>query len=113
MAVDQAGTIKGCPPLIVRLFRRNPPFYHPTTSRNHFPSHIVREGRRFAQRNGNVAGSIPDSVPSRSHASEFVPAVGEIARHYGIPPLEYCRRALLLRLKADGVCLEEYEGEAA
>ena len=45
--------------------------------------------------------------------SEFVPAVGEIARHYGIPPLEYCRRALLLRLKADGVCLEEYEGEAA
>jgi hypothetical protein len=43
---------------------------------------------------------------------EFVPAVSEIARHYGIPPLEYCRRALLLRLKADGVCLEEYEGEA-
>jgi hypothetical protein len=45
--------------------------------------------------------------------SEFVPAVSEIARRYGIPPLEYCRRALLLRLMADGICLEEFQGEAA
>jgi hypothetical protein len=42
----------------------------------------------------------------------FAPAAREAAHRYKMPVTEYCRRALLLRLAADGVRLEDYD-EAA
>ena len=37
----------------------------------------------------------------------------DVAHKYRMPPLEYIRRALMLRLEADGVRIEDYDGEAA
>ena len=39
----------------------------------------------------------------------FEPAAREAAHRAAMPVTEYCRRALLLRLEADGVRLEDYE----
>lgn len=39
----------------------------------------------------------------------FEPAAQEAAHRAAMPVTEYCRRALLLRLEADGVRLEDYE----
>jgi hypothetical protein len=39
----------------------------------------------------------------------FEQAAREAAHRYKMPVTEYCRRALLLRLEADGVRLEDYE----
>jgi hypothetical protein len=45
--------------------------------------------------------------------STFTTAATEAAHRYQMPVPEYCRQALLLRLAADGIRLEDYEGEAA
>jgi hypothetical protein len=45
--------------------------------------------------------------------SMFREAAAEAAHRYSLPAPEYCRRALLLRLEADGVRLEDYEPKAA
>ena len=45
--------------------------------------------------------------------STFDLAAREAAHRYHMPVTEYCRQALLLRLRADGVRLEDYELEAA
>ena len=42
----------------------------------------------------------------------FAPAVKEIAHRYQMPATEYCRRALLLRLAADGVRLDDFDRAA-
>jgi hypothetical protein len=42
----------------------------------------------------------------------FTRAVVDVAHKYRMPPLEYIRRALMLRLEADGVRIEDYD-EAA
>jgi hypothetical protein len=42
----------------------------------------------------------------------FAPAARVAAHRYKMPVTEYCRQALLLRLAADGVRLEDYD-EAA
>ena len=39
----------------------------------------------------------------------IIPAIRETAHKYRLPPTEYMRRALLLRLQADGVDLDDYE----
>ena len=39
----------------------------------------------------------------------FEPAAREAAHRNAMPITEYCRRALLLRLEADGVRLADYE----
>ena len=41
--------------------------------------------------------------------STFAVAAREAAHRYQMPVPEYCRQALLLRLAADGVRLEDYE----
>jgi hypothetical protein len=38
----------------------------------------------------------------------FAPATSDVARRYRLTVTEYCRRALLMRLAADGVRLEDY-----
>ena len=44
----------------------------------------------------------------------FAPAAAQEAAHkYKMPVTEYCRQALLLRLAADGVRLDDYVAEAA
>jgi len=43
----------------------------------------------------------------------FAPAAQEAAHRYQMPVTEYCRQALLLRLAADGVRLEDYREAAA
>jgi hypothetical protein len=40
--------------------------------------------------------------------STFEPAAREAAHRYSMPVTEYCRRALILRLEADGVRLSDY-----
>jgi hypothetical protein len=42
----------------------------------------------------------------------FAPAATAIAHRYKMPVLEYCRRALLLRLEADGVRLDDFDTAA-
>jgi hypothetical protein len=42
----------------------------------------------------------------------FEPAAREAAHRYKMPVTEYCRQALLMRLAADGVRLDDY-AEAA
>jgi hypothetical protein len=39
----------------------------------------------------------------------FEDAAREAAHRYAMPVTEYCRRALILRLEADGVRLQDYE----
>ena len=39
----------------------------------------------------------------------FEPAARKAAHRYRMPVTEYCRRALLLRLEADGVRLDDFE----
>jgi hypothetical protein len=39
----------------------------------------------------------------------FEPAAREAAHRVKMPVTEYCRRALLLRLEADGVRLDDFE----
>jgi hypothetical protein len=41
--------------------------------------------------------------------THIIPAIAETAHKYSLPATEYCRRALLLRLQADGVDLDDYE----
>jgi hypothetical protein len=45
--------------------------------------------------------------------SNFASAATEAAHRYNMPMPEYCRQALLLRLAADGVRLDDYPLEAA
>jgi hypothetical protein len=45
--------------------------------------------------------------------STFAPAAEDVARRYQMPVTEYCRQALLLRLRADGVRLEDFSDAAA
>ncbi len=42
----------------------------------------------------------------------FAPAARAAAHRYNMPVPEYCRRALLLRLEADGVRLDDFEAAA-
>jgi hypothetical protein len=42
----------------------------------------------------------------------FAHAAQEAAHRYNMPTTEYCRRALLLRLEADGIRLEDYDDTA-
>ena len=42
----------------------------------------------------------------------FEAAAREAAHRYAMPVTEYCRRALLLRLEADGVRLDDYSPAA-
>jgi hypothetical protein len=42
----------------------------------------------------------------------IVPAIEETARKFGLPPTEYMRRAVLLRLQADGVDLDDFDAAA-
>jgi hypothetical protein len=37
----------------------------------------------------------------------IIPAIEDTARRFRLPPTEYMRRALLLRLQADGVDLDD------
>jgi hypothetical protein len=41
--------------------------------------------------------------------ANFEPAAREAAHRQAMPVTEYCRRALILRLEADGVRLQDYE----
>jgi hypothetical protein len=43
----------------------------------------------------------------------FASAATEAAHMYRMPATEYCRRALLLRLEADGVRLDDFSEVAA
>ena len=43
----------------------------------------------------------------------FAPAAREAAHRCNMPTPEYCRRALLLRLEADGVRIDDYADAAA
>jgi hypothetical protein len=43
----------------------------------------------------------------------FEPAARAAAHRYKMPVTEYCRRALLLRLEADGVRLDDFDEVAA
>jgi hypothetical protein len=43
----------------------------------------------------------------------FAPAARDAAHRFKMPVTEYCRRALLLRLEADGVRIDDYRDAAA
>jgi hypothetical protein len=63
--------------------------------------------KRHSDDDGNYWDAITLLMPY-----SFAPAATAIAHRYKMPVLEYCRRALLLRLEADGVRLDDFDRAA-
>jgi hypothetical protein len=72
--------------------------------------HIVgkKEQEDMARKTTEKQVDFWDTITLRVPHS-FAPAAQEVAHRYSMPVTEYCRQALLLRLAADGVRLEDYE----